>query len=513
MSTSCHEIEDQYFYTPSLKGLVQQLTHLAFFGEGMSVVTGASDSGKSSLALELEKHLNQAHEVVSLVLDADLELGECVERLSDALGLARSESLSVGEMLTELRHFVQSLSQDKKLVVLLIDEAHHLDDQAVGALVSLLQGGTDSQAGLHLILLSESGLGRRIDALQILDVPVYKFDIPNFSPSELSNFLSRDSRLQSSLNSSLVQKLWANSQGLPGLALKLVEGGAGEGVGGSSKKLFSSGIPFGHIAAILLLALILIWSLVIRDTVDTEEPSVAAVTSVGVKAADDEEKPLDDGIVEGAAESRFNNSYDEVDSGVYEHLLEGAVYSSGEKGMAEVESSIGEGYESSAEIVEDRNVVSAAPSKPSIVKPEVEEPPAIAVNVDMMEPPRAEVFELEAPELEAVGLGVAGATVWTEQEVFLMAQNSNFYTLQVVATSKKSSLEDYMSRQPNKDTLYMYRGMREGKSWYVVVQGVYSSRNSALKARHSLPKEQAKAGPWPRILSSIQEEIETFRRN
>lgn len=94
-----------------------------------------------------------------------------------------------------------------------------------------------------------------------------------------------------------------------------------------------------------------------------------------------------------------------------------------------------------------------------------------------------------------------------------MAQNPSFYTLQVVATSKKSSLEAYISRQSNKGSLYMYRGKREGKSWYVVVQGVYSSRDSALIGRHSLPKEQAKAGPWPRILSSIQEEIEAFRRN
>lgn len=510
MSTSCHEIEDQYFYTPSLKGLVQQLTHLAFFGEGMSVVTGASDSGKSSLALELEKHLDQAHEVVSLALDADLELGECVERLSDALGLVRSESLSVGEMLTELRHFVQSLSQDKKLVVLLIDEAHHLDDQAVGALVSLLQGGTDSQAGLHLILLSESGLGRRIDALQILDVPVYKFDIPNFSPSELSNFLSRDSRLQSSLNSSLVQKLWANSQGLPGLALKLVDGRSGVDAGGS-KKLFSAGVPFGHIAAILLLALILIWSLVIRDTVEVDDSPQAAVTPDAVKSLDNE-NPVDVVIVADGAEEELNDAYYEVDRDLYEPLAEEAVYSSDES-VVEVDSSAGEGYESSAEIVEDQNIVLAAPSKPVIAQSEVDAFPEIAMSVEVMDPPSVEVFELAAPELESVGLEVSNAIVWTEPEVFLMAQNPSFYTLQVVATSKKSSLEAYISRQSNEGTLYMYRGKREGKSWYVVVQGVYSSRDSALKGRYSLPKEQSKAGPWPRILSSIQEEIEAFRRN
>lgn len=507
MSTSTQEIEDQYFYTPSLKGLVQQLTHLAFFGEGMSVVTGASGSGKSSLAQELVVHLDQAHDVVSLVLDADLELAECVEKLADALGLAFSESLSVGEMLAELRHFVQSLSQDKKLVVLLVDEAHHLDDQAVGALVSLLQGGTDSQAGLHLILLSESGLDKRIEALQILDVPVYRFEVPNFSPTELSNFLSRDSKLQSSLNSSLVQKLWAGSQGLPGVALRLVSGGSHDGEAGQSDKMFASGVPFGHIAAIAVLALVLTWSLFLRGGADEE---VAPAADKLISAAPAVSEQVDAAVVEDSAFS--TEALSEDGTGEAKEEGEAAQMNSSDElsDTPLVDDSIESGDVGTAyyaDSTEDADYYGQDALEDSYVD-ETTVDEGMARDVSSLE-----VVNLPSIEEERALIQLPPAMVLTESEVFLMAQNPDSYTLQVIAASKKSSLDAYVQRQSNRSSLYMYRGRREGKSWYVVVQGAYSSRDSASRGLYLLPKEQAKAGPWPRKLSSIQEEIETFRRN
>ena len=59
----------------------------------------------------------------------------------------------------------------------------------------------------------------------------------------------------------------------------------------------------------------------------------------------------------------------------------------------------------------------------------------------------------------------------------------------------------------------MYRGEREGKRWYVVVVGVYSTRSEALKGMAELPEEQLKAGPWPRKLKDIQQEIQQFNRS
>ncbi|MFL0801500.1 MAG: AAA family ATPase [Agarilytica sp.] len=504
MSSSFNEIDNPFFYTPSLKGLVQQVTHLAFFGDGMSVITGVQGSGKTSLQKELVKHFDQAHDVVELSLESDLELAECVESISSALGLRHESTLSVGELLTELRHFVQSLTHDKKLVILLVDEAQHLDDQSVGALVSLLQGGADSQAGLHLILLSEPGLDKRIDALQIMDVPVYRFDLPNFSPSELSTFLSQKVPDESVLNSSVVQKLWASSQGLPGRALDGVMGKPAKGKTPKHAKregLLGGGIPFGHIAAIAVLAIVLLWSLVFRDSSEEALPVAKTVPIVPTPVT------LQDDVEPLAQEIDVSTEQD-LDAEVLESA---PIHDRLSEKPVEALSAVGDSGAVADDQGEYESLISDASSEQSFqnetdldtelneVEPTstIDIAPAVAVSVPVIE---AESIQ-ERPSVKALN----------DSEVFLMAQNSDFYTLQVIAASKKASLEAYVARQANRNSLYMYRGTREAKSWYVVVQGVYSTRESALKARASLPSEQYKAGPWPRKLSAIQEEIEEFR--
>ncbi len=521
MSSSINEIDNPFFYTPSLKGLVQQVTHLAFFGDGMSVITGVPGSGKTSLQKELVKHFDQAHDVVELSLESDLELAECVESISSALGLRHESTLSVGEMLTELRHFVQSLSQDKKLVILLVDEAQHLDDQSVGALVSLLQGGTDSQAGLHLILLSEPGLDKRIDALQIMDVPVYRFDLPNFSPSELSSFLSQKVPDESTLNSSVVQKLWASSQGLPGLALDGVMGKTRKGKKSeqnNSDGLFGGGIPFGHIAAIVVLAVVLLWSLVFRGSSDDELPAAKAAPVVPMTAAlDSDIQPVEQEIDSSLEEEAEDVGEEEAeDVGPAVDTLDGEVseYSAEElpsRESLEPVSSDANGYESIIADVSGSDDPGFEDTGDLEAWSEDLEPPSVELNSDVEMAPASDI-SLPAIEEEPI-YERPSVKALNDSEVFLMAQNAEFYTLQVIAASKKGSLDAYVARQANRESLYMYRGTREGKSWYVVVQGVYSSRESALKARSTLPSEQFKAGPWPRKLSAIQEEIEEFRYN
>lgn len=526
LSSDVHpELGGEYFFTPALKGLVQQLAHLAFFGDGMSVVIGAKGGGKTTLSRELLRHLDQAYRVVNIDLVSDMELGECVEKFSSALGLRCEESSSVGEMLAELRSFVQSLSRDKRLVVLIVDQAHYLDDQAVGALVSLLQGGTDAQSGLHLIFLSEPGLDKRIDALQILDVAVYRFDLPNFSPSELSSFLSKHSDHSSALNSSVVQKLWSGSQGLPGIALNLAQGKKAQEDNNDSR--FSIGVPVGHIAAITVLVVVLLWSLFLREDdtiVETGPPLVTNTSQESPEKSEPQKSELE--ISESAEDSGgavgfstrdavletpepLANEYEEENS--ENTFTETDAYSemeASDNSQLQVEvddvsrpvmpyvNEVNQGREDVAE-------ANAPPSQDSL------EEEGYSLEDELSE---GVADELAQPVLEDEGDIYDEPIIrLTEAEVFLMAQNPDFYTLQVVAASKKASLKAYIQRQPNKSSLYMYRGAREAKSWFVIVQGVYSSREAALLAKRTLPSEQAKAGPWPRKLLTIQQEIEAFR--
>ena len=86
--------------------------------------------------------------------------------------------------------------------------------------------------------------------------------------------------------------------------------------------------------------------------------------------------------------------------------------------------------------------------------------------------------------------------------------------LQLVAASKRDSLLGYMSIQPNKESMRLYRRVKkDGGHWYIVVLGAYNSKQDAQAAIKSLPKQQRDAGPWPRPMSLVKMEIEEFQRN
>ncbi|MFL0810379.1 MAG: AAA family ATPase [Agarilytica sp.] len=540
MSTSL-EHEQTYFYTPALKSLVQQISHLAFFGDGISLVLGEKGSGKSSLAKELCTQFEPAHQHVSLCFSSEVELADCLEQVASGLGVRAEEgAVSAGELLGELRHYVQALVQDKKLVILTIDNAHFLDDQALGALISLLQGANSPNSGLHYVFFSEPGLDRRVDALQIIDVAAYDFLLPNFSPTELSSFLETFPHLQETLNSSLVQKLWSGSKGVPGKALSIL--GEGDTPGRTTPKpsggdtenlktsLFSS-LPFGHITAIVVLIAVLLSTLLLRGGGDDYKVQPIQSGSLAVNAGDQQADKLsekeqegisrDDAITAGQDQVQPEEGVSELQSEEPGHesesLEEESVVEFAEQASISARDTIDPAQKDtfSGEITastppQERLNTPLPEAKPDSKKLDSKSKREDSESLDSHE----EVLEFGEAEDRVVTLPTLSAgKALTEPEIFLLAQNPEFYTLQVIAASKKASLDAYVKRQANRASLYMYRGVREGKSWYVVVQGVYSSRKAALNARRLLPSEQAKAGPWPRQLSSIQEEIEEFRNN
>lgn len=106
------------------------------------------------------------------------------------------------------------------------------------------------------------------------------------------------------------------------------------------------------------------------------------------------------------------------------------------------------------------------------------------------------------PELEGL----------TSDESALMAMAPGGYVLQVSAAKSLSALREFVEAQPNKATLRIYRSLRSGKSWFVVVEGFYADKDSALAAMSNLPSVQLKAGPWPKSMSAVKLEIAAYKQ-
>ena len=521
-----------YFATPSLKGLVQQLHHLAFFGDGISLVQGASGSGKTSLISVLHEQFTDANEFCVVTMEGESELGDSIKLIASELGLLKQEHLSVGELLSQLRHYSHSLLQDKKLCVVCVDNAHNLDEQSIGALLSLLQGKGDDNYGLHLILFSVPGLEKRIDALQIIDVPVYDFSMPAFSVSEMSEFLSERLQLKE-VDKNKVQQVWSITKGNPGKALVLYQtkdqrltptstsnsdksrvNKMQDSAEKKSKSVIGAfNIPIGHLAAMVVLGGILIWSVIYsRSGHDSDKPNQTTKT-IDISSKDTKTTEQNSLLQKEINPDANTQSMDLNDDLV---LID----------PSEKNDEVGK----SKDDIDGRYAID--PAKPDLtdvqapmidvksnIKKELEkniQAPQQNANADEVKVSEAKVSEAKVKQTatrEEVKQVVSKAMDASEDENFLLSLSPNDYTLQVMAASKLPSLKAYISRQPNRDNLYMYRGTREGKSWFVVVAHVYKTRQAALDARSSLPQEQAKAGPWPRPLSSVQQEINEFLKN
>ena len=100
----------------------------------------------------------------------------------------------------------------------------------------------------------------------------------------------------------------------------------------------------------------------------------------------------------------------------------------------------------------------------------------------------------------------------TEDESELMAMAPTGYVLQVSAAKSLPALEEFVNGQRNRSSLRIYRSLRSGKSWFVVVEGYYADKDSALAAMSNLPSGQLKAGPWPKSMAAVRLEIAAYKQ-
>lgn len=97
---------------------------------------------------------------------------------------------------------------------------------------------------------------------------------------------------------------------------------------------------------------------------------------------------------------------------------------------------------------------------------------------------------------------------FTVSKKHLLALNKNFYTLQILASRNRDALQKFMNDHHlnnhllNKN-IYYYRK----KNKYILLYGIFSSYEKAMKARKNLPLALQNLKPWTRNIASVQYDI------
>ena len=95
------------------------------------------------------------------------------------------------------------------------------------------------------------------------------------------------------------------------------------------------------------------------------------------------------------------------------------------------------------------------------------------------------------------------------RERWILNQDSQFYTIQIIGVHKEQSLSEFVQKYQllEQNEIAYYETTFKGKVWYQLLYGVYPTKKGAELAAGKLPEDIGKAGPWIRRIAKVQKVI------
>ena len=98
----------------------------------------------------------------------------------------------------------------------------------------------------------------------------------------------------------------------------------------------------------------------------------------------------------------------------------------------------------------------------------------------------------------------AASGVATRDPEWLLAQNPDHYTLQLIATQSEELMREYLDKHRFREHVTYFGFDRDGKRWYAAVYGAYAGKSQAQAAVATLPGDVRRQPPWIRQFGGIQ---------
>lgn len=100
----------------------------------------------------------------------------------------------------------------------------------------------------------------------------------------------------------------------------------------------------------------------------------------------------------------------------------------------------------------------------------------------------------------------ASSAVSTGNVGALKSAPGSHYTLQLSSSSNYNNLNSWAKKE-NLKNFVVYQTTRNGQPWYVLVSGVYASKDDAKRAVATLPADVQAKNPWAKPLHQVQADL------
>lgn len=190
--------------------------------EGFCVITGEPGTGKTTL---LNLFINRMKDVaeIALVLTPSLTPDDFLQTLLDDLNI-KCEKRNKAEMLKALRNFLVEKADEKKVVLIIIDEAQNIPDETLEEFRLLSNLETDREKLLQIILFGQPELKDKLEQKNLRQLNqriTVRANLSPLSPNELNAYIN--CRLMKAgkgfleLDKKGAKQIYSSSAGIPRL--------------------------------------------------------------------------------------------------------------------------------------------------------------------------------------------------------------------------------------------------------------------------------------------------------
>ncbi len=515
--------------SPERKQKLELLTNLIKTQQQSLIICGPEGIGKTTILRRLAKSKN-ARQLWSYVeCDASLTFSKLVTHLSSALSLGkeRNSKNSKTKIAQKLAGQLSKIAKNGHIFVLVLDDVGRLQ---AGVITKFLAFARECQ-GLQMILaITPDDLFIKRSTDYVID-DGYVVEIPPLTEKQSADFTlnflqEHKQRFEfDTLPENFTAQIYQESQGIPGAILQGISKLEPESLSLSGKYRFNSLLWVGIIGLSIWVGLSYLNRLdnnsrnVSYVDLNNAPPPLVGDDKVSKSTQTINEAKLDQQPqTTSVSEKTLNEATDASTSSVLpttEDILNSTLandaasltdYTEDPKPAEETKNNalahVKEPVQSQTKAID------ATDNNPAI---SVTNKQVAALAIKQASKPAAVIADQSAKtKITATTQDKPKEFNGIHGPDWVLSQNKDSYTLQIMASSDKESLLSYISDSAElRDQLAYYNMKLKGKSWYGLIYGVYPTIPAAKQAIKRLPKTLGK--PYMLPINEVQSRIENYQ--